>query len=147
MKCPRCQQNHPRDQKFCGECGTPLQPLGAIAQPAASYADLQHSLNEALQRQTAMSEILGVISNSPTDLQPVMAAIVETAARLADAEHAMIGRAEGNIIRWLAPTGPHRPRRQGSRSPGACPRVALFWTVRRPRSRTLRMWRTSFPRL
>jgi GAF domain-containing protein len=105
MKCPRCQQNHPRDQKFCGECGTPLQPLGAIAQPAASYADLQHSLNEALQRQTAMSEILGVISNSPTDLQPVMAAIVETAARLADAEHAMIGRAEGNIIRWLATYG------------------------------------------
>ena len=66
---------------------------------------------EALDQQTATSEILRVISSSPTDLQPVMDTIVENAARLTDAEHALIGRADGNLIRWLAfygapPSGP-----------------------------------------
>ena len=57
---------------------------------------------EALDQQTATSEILRVISSSPTDLQPVMDTIVENAARLTDAESALIGRANGNVIRWLA---------------------------------------------
>jgi GAF domain-containing protein len=62
-------------------------------------------LTESLEQQMATSEILRAISSSPIDVQPVMQTIVESASRLADAEHAMIGRAEGDHIRWLAAAG------------------------------------------
>jgi hypothetical protein len=58
MKCPRCQQQNPTDQKFCGECGTPLQRIEESTSAALAYAGLEHSLTEALDQQTATSEIL-----------------------------------------------------------------------------------------
>ncbi len=108
MKCLRCQRENPEGQKFCGDCGTPLQPIGGSARPAPSYAALQGLLTEALDQQTATSEILRVISSSPTDLQPVMEALVESAAVLCQAQNAQIFRAEDQTMRLVARHGPVR---------------------------------------
>jgi signal transduction histidine kinase len=73
-----------------------------VAALTRENTELQAALTQASEQQTGTSEILRVISSSPTDLQPVMDTIAENAARLADAEHALIGRADGNVIRWVA---------------------------------------------
>jgi GAF domain-containing protein len=69
-------------------------------------------LTEALEQQTATSEILRVISSSPTDLQPVMDAIAENAARLCEANDALIHRIDGDQLRTVANYGP-LPRSPG----------------------------------
>jgi signal transduction histidine kinase len=82
MECPRCQHGNPSGQKFCGECGAPLlRPLRS-AQPAPSYTDVEQALTEALEQQTATSEILQVLSQSQTDVQPVFNTIVQSGLRL-----------------------------------------------------------------
>ncbi len=63
-------------------------------------------LTEALERQTATSEILRIISSSPTNLQPVLDAVAASAARLCDAEDAVLFRLEGEVLRNAAATGP-----------------------------------------
>jgi GAF domain-containing protein len=62
-------------------------------------------LTESLEQQTATAEILRVISSSPTDLAPVMDAVTRNAARVAGADHALIGEAADGRIRWLAAFG------------------------------------------
>ena len=62
-------------------------------------------LTESLDRQTAISEVLGVISSSPTDLQPVFQAIVESAARLCEADNASIHQVGGDLVRLVANHG------------------------------------------
>jgi two-component system, NtrC family, sensor kinase len=106
MKCLRCQRENPEGQKFCGDCGTPLQPIGGSARPAPSYATLQGSLTEALDQQTATSEILRVISSSPTDVQPIFDAIAESAARLCEALDVSIFRVDGDRLAFVAHQGP-----------------------------------------
>jgi len=67
---------------------------------------LFNETKEALEQQTAISEILRVISGSPTDVQPVLDAIAERAARLCDASAASMYLTEGNMLRHLASQGP-----------------------------------------
>ena len=53
-------------------------------------------LREALEHQTATSEVLGIISRSPTDVQPVLDAIVESAARACGIDDVVLRLHEGN---------------------------------------------------
>src|SRR5215468_3048693 len=63
-------------------------------------------LTEALGRETATGEILGVISRSPTDIEPVLSAVAESAARLCHAYDVTVFRLEGDVLRLAAHHGP-----------------------------------------
>jgi GAF domain-containing protein len=66
---------------------------------------LFNETKEALEQQTAISEILRVISNSPTDVQPMLNAVVERAAKLCEAANASIFLVEGGNYRSAARFG------------------------------------------
>ena len=52
-------------------------------------------LREALEHQTATAEVLGIISRSPTDVQPVLDAIVESAAKVCGIDDVVLRLREG----------------------------------------------------
>jgi GAF domain-containing protein len=56
-------------------------------------------LTESLEQQTAISAILRVISNSPSDVQPVLASVAEHAARICEAQIANIVVVENDVMR------------------------------------------------
>src|SRR6266542_2918102 len=96
-----------------------------------SYADFKQQLDirtkelsDALEQQTATSEILRVISSSPTDVQPVFDMIAQSAARLCKAQFCHVFRFDGELMHFAAShgltpegieamrsVGPHRPGR------------------------------------
>jgi two-component system, NtrC family, sensor kinase len=59
-------------------------------------------LTQSLERQTATSEVLGVISRSKFELQPILQSVVDTAMRLCRAEQAVLFRLEGGVYRFAA---------------------------------------------
>jgi GAF domain-containing protein len=60
------------------------------------------TITEALEQQTTTSEILQVISGSPTNIQPVFDTIVQSAARLCDGMFASLHRFDGQLLHWVA---------------------------------------------
>src|SRR5262249_18064512 len=88
---------------------------------AASYSALKkrfdaqaEELREALEQQAATTEILRVIASSPTDIQPVLDAIAQSAARVCGSDDAAIRLREGDEMILAAhfgtipPSGPER---------------------------------------
>ena len=76
-----------------------LQMLETFADQAAIAIEnvrLFNETKEALQRQTAISEILRVISSSPTDVQPVLDTIAASAARFCGADDAGVVILQGD---------------------------------------------------
>jgi GAF domain-containing protein len=97
-----------------GESGPPVRGQRTVGLktrkvPTASIADLQEQLDgrtrdleEALQRQTATSEVLRVISSSPSDLKPVFETILANATRLCGAKFGMVNLSDGDVLRIAA---------------------------------------------
>jgi hypothetical protein len=86
-------------------CGTSLAPPTPGGRSTASYAGLQRevahlagALSEALEQQSATSEILRVISRSPSDVQPVFDTIVKSAVRLCGGLFSVLYRFDGELI-------------------------------------------------
>jgi signal transduction histidine kinase/DNA-binding response OmpR family regulator len=62
-------------------------------------------LTEALEQQTATSEVLRVISSSPNDVQPVFDMIAQSAVRLCEAQFCAVFRFDGELIHFVGHSG------------------------------------------
>src|SRR5262245_27228273 len=77
-----------------------------LAEALAQLQTCRRELAESQEQQTATAEILRVISSSPTDVQPVLEAVVQNASRLCGAGNVSLYRAEGSLMRKVAEHGP-----------------------------------------
>jgi GAF domain-containing protein len=68
----------------------------------AANADLKKRLAEALEQQTATSEVLGVISSSPGQLEPVFEAMLANAMRICEAKFGQMYLRDGDAFRTVA---------------------------------------------
>jgi two-component system, NtrC family, sensor kinase len=80
----------------------------------------KRELQESLEYQTAISDVLNVISRSPNRLQPVFEVIAQNASRLCGGEYAIVTRYDGSLIQLVAQ---HNPR------PGAAEETARLYPL------------------
>jgi uncharacterized protein (DUF3084 family) len=75
-------------------------------EPKHNLRSSQNELAEAREQQRATSEILRLIARTPADLQAVLDAIAENAARMCDAADAVVWRVDEELLRHAAHFGP-----------------------------------------
>src|SRR5262249_32953005 len=76
--------------------------LNELRQRTDDLSQRTTDLSEALEQQTATSEVLQVISSSLGELEPVFATMVENAVRICDANFGSIYRWDGDALRLVA---------------------------------------------
>jgi signal transduction histidine kinase len=79
-----------------------VQSFAAQAVIAIENTRLLNELRQSLQQQTATADVLKVISQSPTDIQPVFDTIVEHVVQLGDGVSGFVYRYDGDLIHLVA---------------------------------------------
>jgi len=93
-----------RRRKAKGRCSARLVNLRprSDANAREQLEQSRRELKEALEHQAAMSEVLDLISRTPTNVQPVFDAIIESAVRLCDAVFGVVWRYDGELLHYAA---------------------------------------------
>jgi transcriptional regulator with GAF, ATPase, and Fis domain len=76
--------------------------LNELRQRTTDLSQRTTDLSEALEQQTATSEVLQIISSSPGNLEPVFATMVENAVRICHAQWGNIHMWDGQILHLVA---------------------------------------------
>ena len=103
------QRHGGSEQPVKGQSANRPEARNAPTAQVSTAANLQEQLDgrtreleEALQQQTATSEVLSIIRRSPADPQPVFDAIVQSAARLCDAIFSVVYLYDGDRLHIAA---------------------------------------------
>jgi len=109
-------------------------PSTRLTSDKKKIALLTRELSESLERETASSQVLDIISSSPSDLEPVFETILANATRLCEASYGNLFLCEGDALRLVARHGAVPPEYAAVRQRGAAlrpsPENALARAVR-----------------
>jgi GAF domain-containing protein/DNA-binding response OmpR family regulator len=111
---------HAYDQNSVRLLSTLASNMGVALENARLFDEVQtrhREITEALNYQTATSEILRVLASSLTEVQPVLDAVAMNAARLCEADDVQVYRAEKGLLRQVTHYGPLPALKDGETLP------------------------------